>query len=63
MTHIIIEGGEAIAIPDAIANDDDAIVRVITPYYPEAAEAELERATDANGNVTIKVTPAGKTKG
>lgn len=63
MTQIIIEGGEAITIPDAIANDDAAIVRVITPYFPEAADAELERATDADGNVTIKLTPVGKTKG
>lgn len=63
MTKVIIEGGEPIAIPDAIAQDDAAIIRAIAPYYPETAEAELARSVDAAGDVTIVVTPSGKSKG
>lgn len=63
-TKVVIEGqADPILIPDTLANDDDAIIRVITPYYPQAAEAELERKTEANGDVIITVTPQGKTKG
>ena len=36
----------------------------ITPYHPEIAEgAEIERETQANGDVLVKITPVGKTKG
>lgn len=58
----IVEDGAPIPIPAEIANDDVAIATVLTPYYPEAAEAELERE-EKDGVVTITVTPKGKTKG
>lgn len=64
MTKVVIEGSEPIVLPDALKDDDAAIIRALSPYYPEAAEAELERAVDAaTGDVTITVTPVGKTKG
>ncbi len=58
----LIEGSAPIPIPPEIANDDAAVATVLTPYYPEAAEAELSR-DEKDGVVTITVTPRGKTKG
>ncbi len=58
----VIEGSAPIPIPPEIANDDAAVATVLTPYYPEAAEAELSR-DEKDGVVTITVTPRGKTKG
>jgi hypothetical protein len=58
----VIEGSQPIPIPPEIANDDAAVATVLTPYYPEAAEAELSR-DEKDGVVTITVTPRGKTKG
>ena len=58
----VIEGSNPIPIPPEIANDDAAVATVLTPYYPEAAEAELSR-DEKDGVVTITVTPRGKTKG
>ena len=63
-TKVVIEDAEPIDIPAELAGDDQAIVAAITPYHPEIAEgAEIERETQANGDVLVKITPVGKTKG
>lgn len=63
-TFIVIEGRPPIQVPDEIADDDQAIVKALVPFYPQAAEAELKReAGPETGDVTVKVIPQGKTKG
>ena len=61
-TYFAVIEGQRIPIPLDIANDDAAIAIALTPYYPEAAEAELERE-ETDGMVLIKVTPKAKPKG
>ena len=63
-TYVVIEGRPPIEVPDEIADDDQAIVKALVPFYPQAAEAELKReAGPETGDVTVKVIPQGKTKG
>lgn len=61
-TYVALIEGQKIPIPPEIANEDGAIALALTPYYPEAAEAELER-DEKDGVITITVTPKAKSKG
>ncbi len=63
-TFVVVEGRKPIPLPEEIANDDQAVLKALMPFYPEAAEAELKREDGPEaGDVTIKVIPRGKTKG
>lgn len=63
-TFVVIEGRKPIPLPDEIANDEQAILKALMPFYPEAAEAEVKRENGPEvGDVTVKIIPRGKTKG
>lgn len=63
-TYVVIEGRKPIEIPQEIADDEQAIVKALVPFYPQAAEAEIKRENGPEeGDVTLKVIPQGKTKG
>lgn len=63
-TYVVIEGRKPIEVPDEIADDEQAIVKALVPFYPQAAEAEIKREDGPEqGDVTLKVIPQGKTKG
>jgi hypothetical protein len=63
-TFVVVEGRKPIPLPEEIASDDQAVLKALLPFYPEAAEAELKReAGPEAGDVTVKVIPRGKTKG
>jgi len=55
--------GQTLELPPDIAVSDDAIRRVIAPLYPQAANATIQRVTDASGVTTIKLTKQAGTKG
>ena len=61
-SYVAVIEGQKIPIPLEIADNDAAIAQALAPYYPQAAEAELER-TEKDGVVTVTVTPKAKPKG
>jgi hypothetical protein len=63
-TYVVIEGRKPIEVPQEIADDEQAVVKALVPFYPQAAEAEIKREDGPEqGDVTLKVIPQGKTKG
>ena len=62
MVTLQLEGQE-IQLPPEIAISDDAVRKAITPLFPQAAHATIQRTTDANGMTTIKLTKQAGTKG
>lgn len=61
-TFVKIEGRDPIPVPDEIRDDDALIIKALSPYYPQVAEAELRR-TSNGADTIISITPIGKTKG
>lgn len=55
--------GQEITLPDAIANDDKQLKAALTPFYPEMANALINRSTNSEGQVVVTMTKQAGTKG
>jgi hypothetical protein len=55
--------GQKISLPMAIALDDDQLVRALVSFFPDAANAQIEREHQENGNLIVKVTKRAGSKG
>ncbi|MFN6474028.1 MAG: hypothetical protein RMY36_030735 [Nostoc sp. SerVER01] len=56
---IIKIDGQDITIDDAIAQNDEDLKKVIVPFYPQLANAEIKRETTAQGLVVRMIKQAG----
>lgn len=54
--------GQKINVPMAIALDDEQLVRTLVVFFPDAANAQIEREHQ-DGNLTVKVTKKAGSKG
>ncbi len=61
MAKLSLEG-QTIDVPDEIAQSDDALIRALTPLYPDVANAEIARK-DENGETIITVVKRPGAKG
>src|SRR5947207_2477705 len=61
MAKVILDG-QTIALPEEVVQTDDAVVRALTPLYPDVANAEIARR-DEQGETVITVVKRPGTKG
>ena len=61
MAKILLDG-QAIVIPDEVAQTDDGLIRALTPLYPDVANAEIARKQE-NGETVITVVKRPGPKG
>jgi hypothetical protein len=54
--------GQKINLPMGIALDDEQLVRTLVVFFPDAANAQIEREHQ-DGNLTVKVTKRAGSKG
>jgi hypothetical protein len=55
--------GQKISVPMDIALDDEQLVRTLVIFFPDAADAQIEREHQENGNLIVKVTKRAGSKG
>jgi hypothetical protein len=55
--------GQKINVPMGIALDDEQLVRTLVVFFPDAANAQIEREQQADGNLIVKVTKRAGSKG
>jgi hypothetical protein len=55
--------GQKISLPMAIALDDDQLVRALVSFFPDAANAQIEREHQDDGSLIVKVTKRAGSKG
>jgi hypothetical protein len=55
--------GQKIEVPMGIALDDEQLVRTLVVFFPDAANAQIEREYQADGNLIIRVTKRAGSKG
>jgi hypothetical protein len=55
--------GQKISVPMDIALDDEQLVRTLVVFFPDAANAQIEREHQENGNLIVKVTKRAGSKG
>jgi hypothetical protein len=55
--------GQKINVPVGIALDDEQLVRTLVVFFPDAANAQIEREHQADGNLIVKVTKRAGSKG
>jgi hypothetical protein len=55
--------GQKINLPMGIALDDEQLVRTLVVFFPDAANAQIEREHQADGNLIVKVTKRAGSKG
>jgi hypothetical protein len=62
-TATVAIDGQKINLPLGIALDDDQLVRALVSFFPDAANAQIEREHQENGNLIVKVTKRAGSKG
>lgn len=55
--------GQQINVPVEIALDDEQLVRTLVVFFPDAANAQIERSNEKDGNLLVKVTKRAGSKG
>jgi hypothetical protein len=55
--------GQDINIEDAIAANDEDLKRVIVPFYPQLANAQISRETNADGLLIVRMVKVAGPKG
>ncbi|MEH2067907.1 MAG: hypothetical protein V7K47_07025 [Nostoc sp.] len=60
---IIKVDGQDIRIDDAIAQNDQDLKKVIVPFYPQLANAEIKRETTAEGLLIVRMIKQAGFKG
>jgi hypothetical protein len=55
--------GQKIEVPMGIALDDEQLVRTLVVFFPDAANAQIERQHQQNGGLIVKVTKRAGSKG
>jgi hypothetical protein len=55
--------GQKINLPMGIALNDEQLVRTLVVFFPDAANAQIEREHQENGNLIVKVTKRAGSKG
>ena len=61
MAKVILDG-QTITLPDEVAETDEAVIRALTPLYPDVANAEIGRKQE-NGETVVTVVKRPGTKG
>jgi hypothetical protein len=62
-TATVAIDGQKINVPMDIALDDEQLVRTLVVFFPDAANAQIEREHQADGNLIVKVTKRAGSKG
>ncbi len=62
-TATVAIDGQKINLPLGIALDDEQLVRTLVVFFPDAANAQIEREHQENGSLIVKVTKRAGSKG
>lgn len=63
MKYLISIEGQMIEMPEEVAGNDEQLKSALTPFFPGAANAKINRGEEKDGTVTIQVIKQAGTKG
>jgi hypothetical protein len=55
--------GQELQLDDSIAGDDTRLKQALSPFYPEAATANIRRETNSTGQMVVSLVKQAGTKG